>query len=210
MGSEALCTARASGKVSKGKAYLETDELIFRGDFRLAIAYKDIRSVRAKGPELLLELAGETVRLELGALAAKWAEKIAHPRTRAEKLGLKPGQRVAIVGLDDAAFESEVRKACDDVSLARPKRDSDAIFLGLEDARGLGRIAGMVPSLKPEGALWTVRPKGRADVSESQVAEAAYAAGLVDVKVVRFSDTHTAEKFVIPVAQRPKKKKPAG
>jgi hypothetical protein len=27
-------------------------------------------------------------------------------------------------------------------------------------------------------------------------------AGLVDVKVVRFSDTHTAEKFVIPVTAR--------
>ncbi len=28
-------------------------------------------------------------------------------------------------------------------------------------------------------------------------------AGLVDVKVVSFSDTLTAEKFVIPVAKRP-------
>jgi hypothetical protein len=28
------------------------------------------------------------------------------------------------------------------------------------------------------------------------------AAGLVDVKVVRFSETHTAEKFVRPVATR--------
>jgi hypothetical protein len=27
-------------------------------------------------------------------------------------------------------------------------------------------------------------------------------AGLVDVKVVRFSDTHTAEKYVIPVKDR--------
>lgn len=27
-------------------------------------------------------------------------------------------------------------------------------------------------------------------------------AGLVDVKVVSFSETHTAEKFVIPVAKR--------
>jgi hypothetical protein len=27
-------------------------------------------------------------------------------------------------------------------------------------------------------------------------------AGLVDVKVVRFSRTHTAEKFVIPVTRR--------
>jgi hypothetical protein len=30
-------------------------------------------------------------------------------------------------------------------------------------------------------------------------------AGLVDVKVARFSDTHTAEKFVIPVARRNEK-----
>jgi hypothetical protein len=28
------------------------------------------------------------------------------------------------------------------------------------------------------------------------------AAGLVDTKVVRFSETHTAEKFVIPRAKR--------
>jgi hypothetical protein len=32
--------------------------------------------------------------------------------------------------------------------------------------------------------------------------EAGHAAGLVDVKVVAFSETHTAEKFVIPVAKR--------
>jgi len=34
-------------------------------------------------------------------------------------------------------------------------------------------------------------------------------AGLVDVKVVSFSDTHTAEKFVIPVAKRPPKERGA-
>jgi hypothetical protein len=32
--------------------------------------------------------------------------------------------------------------------------------------------------------------------------KAGKAAGLVDVKVVRFSDTHTAEKFVVPVNMR--------
>ena len=35
-------------------------------------------------------------------------------------------------------------------------------------------------------------------------------AGLVDVKVVSFSDTLTAEKFVIPVAKRPGRAAPAG
>ncbi len=32
--------------------------------------------------------------------------------------------------------------------------------------------------------------------------DAGKAAGLVDVKVVSFSPTHTAEKFVIPIAKR--------
>jgi hypothetical protein len=35
------------------------------------------------------------------------------------------------------------------------------------------------------------------------VMRAGQAAGLVDVKVVSFSATHTAEKFVIPLRARP-------
>jgi hypothetical protein len=56
--------------------------------------------------------------------------------------------------------------------------------------------------LKPNGALWIVRPKGRPEISERAVMAAGKAAGLVDVKVVSFSATHTAEKFVIPLAKR--------
>ena len=38
MGSEAVCSVRYAGKVSEGKALLETSEVIFRGgDFRLRI-----------------------------------------------------------------------------------------------------------------------------------------------------------------------------
>ena len=61
---------------------------------------------------------------------------------------------------------------------------------------------GLVPLIVPNGSVWTVRRKGRKDLTEADVRAAGKAAGLVDVKVVRFSDTHTAEKFVIPVADR--------
>jgi len=44
--------------------------------------------------------------------------------------------------------------------------------------------------------------RGSTDVRESEVLSAGKSAGLVDVKVVRFSDTHTAHKFVIPLAER--------
>jgi hypothetical protein len=47
-----------------------------------------------------------------------------------------------------------------------------------------------------------VFPKGRKDLREVDVIETGVDAGLVDNKVVRFSDTHTALRFVIPVARR--------
>ena len=47
-----------------------------------------------------------------------------------------------------------------------------------------------------------IRPKGSSAISESEVMSAGKRAGLVDVKVVSFSKTHTAEKFVIPRADR--------
>jgi hypothetical protein len=47
-----------------------------------------------------------------------------------------------------------------------------------------------------------VRPKGRPEIGEAAVMAAGKAAGLVDVKVVSFSVTHTAEKFVIPAKDR--------
>ena len=39
-------------------------------------------------------------------------------------------------------------------------------------------------------------------MSEAAVMAAGKAAGLVDTKVVAFSETHTAERLVIPVARR--------
>ena len=67
----------------------------------------------------------------------------------------------------------------------------------------LARLEKLKASLKPNGALWIIRPKGRPEISERATMAAGKAAGLVDVKVVRFTETHTAEKFVIPVRSRP-------
>jgi hypothetical protein len=50
--------------------------------------------------------------------------------------------------------------------------------------------------------LWVVYAKGRKEMSELDVLNAGRKAGLKDVKVVGFSATHTALKFVIPVEKR--------
>ena len=55
-------------------------------------------------------------------------------------------------------------------------------------------------SLRPDGAIWVVSLKGKvARLKDVDVIAAAKAAGLVDNKVVGFSDTHTSLRLVIPV-----------
>ena len=90
------------------------------------------------------------------------------------------------------------------LSIGRVLDGSDAIFIGVTDTAQLSRLATLKRSLKPDGALWVIRPKGRPEISEQAVMAAGKAAGLVDVKVVSLSPTHTAEKFVIPIKSRPR------
>lgn len=119
-----------------------------------------------------------------------------------DKLGVKPDHRVSVVGLDDPAFLAQLRGRTADVFVGRPRPRSDLIFYAVPTRTALGRLARLKRSLEPNGALWTIRRKGTKDVTEAETMAAGKRAGLVDVKVVSFSATHTAEKFVIPVSDR--------
>jgi hypothetical protein len=56
--------------------------------------------------------------------------------------------------------------------------------------------------MKGATALWIVYPKGQKSITESDVIAAGRKKGLKDIKVVGFSSTHTALKFVIPLDKR--------
>jgi hypothetical protein len=111
---------------------------------------------------------------------------------------------VSAINVDDDAFLKELEETVAFLSIGRTAQASDAIFYGVSREAQLPRLEKLKAALKPNGALWTIRPKGRPEISESSVMIAGKAAGLVDVKVVSFSPTHTAEKFVIPVSARPR------
>ena len=115
-------------------------------------------------------------------------------KPRSEKLGIKPGQSVLLVGVTDAHFISELQ-----LTGARITRTGapDLIVCAVNTRASLATLADLATRMKRNGALWTIRPKGSAAISEADVLEAGQAAGLVDVKVVRFSETHTANKFVV-------------
>jgi hypothetical protein len=202
MGSEAACTLHLDGRASRGTALLEQHDLIFRGPFRLAIPLREIQSARATGGSLAIRFGARTATFDLGAPAARWADKITNPPSRADKLGMKAGLTVLLVGLSDPAFRTELVSRAVKIVTKAPAGGADAVFFAADRPAALNRLKALRLAIKPNGAIWVVRPKGKAGVSESAVLAAGKQAGLVDVKVVSFSDTHTAEKFVVPVAKR--------
>ncbi len=210
MGREASCEARfdaASGtQRSRGKALLETTLLLFRGDFRVAVPFADMTKVSADASQLTVAWTGGTLRLALGAQAARWADKIRNPPSRLDKLGVKTGMAVALVAprgdedLDELGAEVEARGA----SIAKKSSDADLVFAVVDTQAHLKALAKLAAGLRPDAGLWVVRRKGKdAVVGEADIRSAARAAGLVDVKVAAFSETRTADKFVVPAARRP-------
>src|SRR5689334_18557780 len=202
MGLEVECKVRHEGRTSTGKARLEATDLTFRGDFRLSIPLGRITSLEADDGELAVEFDGGEAFFELGAAAEKWVRAIKKPKSRLDKLGVKPGLVVSVVGVEERAFLSELKRRNIELSVGAVRDGSDLIFTGAETRADLGRLEGLKRTIKADGAIWVVRPKGKREPTEAEVMAAGKQAGLVDVKVVAFSETHTAEKFVIPVAAR--------
>ena len=201
MGSEETVSVTHLGEKRRAPVLLETEEVIIRGEPRVRINFRDIKSVVATEGRLVLTHATGETSLELGAKAAKWAEKIKSPRSRLDKLGVKAGMRAAVVGTLEPLFISELKARVGKLLDARDGK-LDLLFVAIEDNASLKKLTMLKRSLAASGALWTIRAKGGQGVSEADVMAAGKAAGLVDVKVVRFSETHTAEKYVIPVKSR--------
>lgn len=205
MGLEARCNVAYKSEHSEGRLQLEADALRFRGGVRLDIPTKSIRKAEAKGTDLVITWQEETAVFSVGPAAAKWADKINNPPSVLDKLGVKAGVRLALVGKFPDEFAADAAKRTEDVSMGKPKAESNAILLLAETEAQLEKIAKLRASLAADGALWIVYPKGQPDITQGMVFDAAHAAGLVDVKVASFSVTHTALKFVIPVQERASK-----
>lgn len=202
MGNEANCTVRFGKDVSAGRALLETSEILFRGEFRLKIPFASIKSAKASDGELRLQTMNGLAVFELGPTAEKWCEKILRPKTRIEKLGLKAGASILLIGRFDADFLNELKQAALFLSTGGATKNVESTFLAVDSQRDLAKVAKIAESLKGAAALWIVYPKGQKSPTENDVISAGRMAGLKDLKVVSFSPTHTALKFVHPLDKR--------
>jgi hypothetical protein len=134
-------------------------------------------------------------------------ERVKPDKPLLDKLGVKTGMRMMLVGVEDEPFLQDLGgRGVGVVSGEEGSSDRDAsydaIFVAINEPPDLEQLARLRRAVKPNGAVWAVFRKGRKDFNENDVLRGGLAAGLVDVKVVRFSDTHTASKFVIRKAER--------
>lgn len=211
MGNEATCKVRFGKQESQGKALLETNEVLFRGDFRLKIPFSSIKSAKTVDGELRLQTADGLASFQLGAAAGKWLEKILHPKSRIEKLGVKARTKVSLLGKFGGEFLREVRgrthsvvrgETTSDSKFISFAADSDCIFLATDSKEDFSPLSRIAKAMSGASALWIVYPKGQKHITENDVLAAGRRVGLKDVKVVGFSLTRTALKFVIPLDKR--------
>jgi hypothetical protein len=122
-----------------------------------------------------------------------------------DKLGVKPGSKVAIVNLDDDAFVTLLRTRTRDIVEGKPLTPGDLVFFGADAPQDLKRIEELKTWIEPNGAIWVIRTKGgRAALRDTDVIAAGLAAGLVDNKIASFSETQGAMRLVFRVRDRPR------
>jgi hypothetical protein len=119
-----------------------------------------------------------------------------------DKLGVRPGQKIAVLGVESAEFLTELAARVPEYSRGKRVAGADLIFFSAEAIADLANMSSLERSIQKNGAIWVVYPKGQKHIREIDVISAGKAAGLTDNKVCSFSSTHTALRFCIPVAKR--------
>lgn len=187
----AAIPARFADGVDVGRLQWESPKLIFRGASRRVFEGEALKGLTTEAGDLVL---ADGSRFTLGAVQApRWAHAILNPRGRLDKLGVKSGMKVAVLGLEDPAFAAELAGRA---SLSNDFSELDILVFSADSAADLARIPELIPMLAERGALWIVSLKGKLlRIKDVEVMAAAKAHGLVDNKVCAFSDTRTALRF---------------
>jgi hypothetical protein len=208
MGYETKCRVRVTDSSGVREAdatvLLETDDLVVRGEARVTIPRRAIQDVTTRGDELTVVSPRVTVVMTLGAGAvAKWAKKVQEPPKRLiDKLDVKPTAKAWLFAIDDESLIAQVTERAAQTTRGTSASVCDVVFVGVENDKQLDRIDRAAKSMKDDGAIWVVHPKGTAGVADTTIFARAKSLGLTYTKVARVSDTHTAEKLVRPVASR--------
>ena len=208
MGYETKCRVRVTEpggtREADATVLLETDELVVRGEARIRIKRDDIRQITRRDGTITVASPTATLTLILGEpAAARWEKKIAEPpKQLIDKLDVKPGASVVLIGSHDASLVAQLAQRTTNVSRSPNAKQRDVAFVAVGSKRDLDRIKRASTAIADDGSIWVVHPKGPNGVADTAIFSKAKELGLTYTKVARVSDQLTAEKLVRPVAKR--------
>src|SRR5271170_3545504 len=71
-----------------------------------------------------------------------------------DKLGVKPGQRIAVLGVESAEFLTELAARVPEYSCGERVAAADLIFFSAEALADLGQLSSLRRSIQKNGAIW--------------------------------------------------------
>ena len=199
MGREAICECTVADTTAEVKVFLESEELILRGNIRMRAPLHALQNVRVESDCLYFNVGNDkqAVQLRLGAKTAEsWAKKIkSPPPSLADKLGIT-GKILRTIGpVSHWALDSVLTSA------ARIRAENPDIILSCVDTpesltatlrEAKAQLARSIP-------IWLVYRKGRGHpLNESAIRTVLRAKGLMDTKVASVSTELTALRFNLP------------
>jgi hypothetical protein len=125
-----------------------------------------------------------------------------------DKLGVKPGAQVALVGAPDG-FESALEPLPAGATVRRRlRRGTDvAVMFSTSRAELARKWVQVTGAVGPTGAVWVAWPKKASgvatDMTEHAVRDVVLPTGWVDVKVAAIDDTWSGLKCVLRLERRP-------
>jgi hypothetical protein len=201
MGRSVSCGVTVGTRHFNAQVELETDEIIVRGPEGFRLKFDKIRpSVKVAKGVLKAEDQKREVAFELGLKeAALWLEKIRHPPSRLDKLGIKSKTRVGLVGDLPKDLADEI--AATGAVLVQGGK-VDFVLFEAKTRRDLDQLDTLREWIAPDAGIWVLRRKGSETIHERDIHAAAKVHKLVAVKVARMSEHHGADKLAIPRRDR--------
>jgi hypothetical protein len=204
MGVEHSTTVWIGDETAHCKVFLESKELIIRGDLKRKCIIEKISQLKVNQGKLTFTHDGETVAIDLGSGAEKWLERIQNPRTRVQKLGVKPGMKIALLGEFEADVPAEIEQAAETVSLRKLDANLDMVLLFVEETKALSQLKQIPKSLAKSGCIWVLFPKGRKDIRHEDVVDHAKKAGLSESKSMAFSEKFSGLRLTVSKLKKAK------
>lgn len=210
MAMESACKLSVGRDRYEGKVRMDGGFIDFQGQTKFRFRLAEIRNPRQEGTSICFDFHGNAVEIVLSERASgRWIEYILNPQSLADKLGIREGQSVRVLNIDDPDLIASLQSKSARVVHGNSAR-CDMVLLGVERNAELRQIGDLQENLLPGGSIWVVLTKTVRTVTKANVITMAREAGLSQVKAVDYSETRAAYKMMRPGEDRPVPKRGGG